>query len=101
MQSLKSINVLVVGAGISGSVVARTLHSEGVNVTLVDKSRGAGGRLSTKRTAVGRFNYGAPDFEVKSDGFNDEVVRWCTIGLLERTVHFHGLRYHAPTAMND
>ena len=100
MDDATKTNVLVVGAGISGSTAARTLQQHGVSVTLVDKGRGAGGRLSSRRTTVGRFNHGAPDFEVKTERFTDYVVRWCTQGLLERTVHLHGLRYHSPTAMN-
>ena len=92
--------ILVVGAGVSGSIAAKTLQDEGLNVTVVDKGRGAGGRLSSRRTELGRFNHGAPDFEVTSPCFERFVKRCCAAGILERTIHFNGARYHAPSAMN-
>lgn len=47
-------SVLVVGAGIAGSIAARTLHDHGHPVTLLDKGRGPGGRLSTRRRGPDR-----------------------------------------------
>ena len=43
------MNVVVVGAGISGSVCAWRLAKSGHKVTLVEKGRGVGGRMSTRR----------------------------------------------------
>ena len=45
--------VAVIGAGISGLFAARTLRDHGVSVTVFDKSRGVGGRMSTRRTDQG------------------------------------------------
>lgn len=100
MQSSNLEKVLVVGAGLSGSIAAQTLHSAGLDVTVFDKARGAGGRLSTKRTPVGRFNFGAPDFRIKSELFGEQVIRWCSEGLLTHTEDQKGIRYRAPEAMN-
>ena len=45
-------NVVVIGAGMSGIACARALQAEGVTVRLIDKGRGVGGRMSTRRAAV-------------------------------------------------
>ncbi len=42
--------IAVVGAGISGLVVSRTLSKAGLVVDLFEKSRGLSGRLSTRRS---------------------------------------------------
>ena len=43
--------IAVVGAGIAGAACAASLQQAGVQVTLFDKSRGVGGRMSTRRAA--------------------------------------------------
>lgn len=43
--------VAVVGAGLAGASCARALHEAGWAVRLFDKSRGAGGRLATRRAS--------------------------------------------------
>ena len=41
--------VAVIGAGMAGATCARLLADAGLDVTLFDKSRGVGGRMSTRR----------------------------------------------------
>jgi renalase len=43
------IDVAVIGAGLSGLVSAQVLSQAGYRVVIVDKSRGLGGRLATRR----------------------------------------------------
>ena len=45
-------DVDVIGAGMSGIACARALQAEGVPVRLIDKGRGIGGRMATRRPAV-------------------------------------------------
>jgi predicted NAD/FAD-dependent oxidoreductase len=54
------LSVVVIGAGISGIVLARRLHDAGHRVRLLEKSRGVGGRISTRREGNLRFDHGAP-----------------------------------------
>ena len=42
-------DVAVIGAGVAGLVCAQQLHSSGYKVVVVDKSRGLGGRVATRR----------------------------------------------------
>ncbi|RVT86012.1 NAD(P)/FAD-dependent oxidoreductase [Inhella crocodyli] len=70
--------VAVVGAGLAGARCASLLREAGLAVTVVDKSRGAGGRLATRRgvwtDAAGqqhtvRWDHGAPGFETTAPDF--------------------------------
>ncbi|MCP5162559.1 MAG: FAD-dependent oxidoreductase [Hahellaceae bacterium] len=62
-------SVAVVGAGVAGLCVASELVAAGVNVTLFDKARGPGGRLSSRRFAQESavFDLGAPYFTVSGN----------------------------------
>lgn len=61
--------VAIIGAGMAGVTAARTLAQAGWPVTLFDKSRGAGGRMATRRTAWGGFDHGAQFFTVRDARF--------------------------------
>lgn len=61
--------VAVVGAGMAGIVAARTLAQAGCDVTVFEKSRGAGGRMATRRTDFGGFDHGAQFFTVRDERF--------------------------------
>ena len=42
-------DVAVIGAGIAGLTAARHLHQAGYRILVLEKSRGLGGRLATRR----------------------------------------------------
>lgn len=44
-----TLNIAIIGAGIAGITAARTLAKAGHHVHVFEKSRGAGGRMSTPR----------------------------------------------------
>lgn len=56
--------VAVVGAGVAGLTAARMLADAGHAVTVIEKSRGLGGRLATRRTDRGPVDHGAPGVPV-------------------------------------
>ena len=62
-------SIAVVGAGIAGIACARTLMQAGHRVTVFEKSAGAGGRMSTRRTEFGGFDHGAQYFTVRDARF--------------------------------
>jgi predicted NAD/FAD-dependent oxidoreductase len=59
----------VIGAGMAGIACARTLMQAGHEVTVFEKSRGAGGRMATRRTEFGGFDHGTQYFTVRDARF--------------------------------
>jgi hypothetical protein len=84
---MKSKTVLVVGAGISGLLAATVLKENGIEVTVVDKGRGAGGRMSTRRLDLDHtcayFDHGAQYFTVSNADFARYVERWLALGIIK------------------
>lgn len=75
--------VAIVGAGISGLMCARTLADHGFSVTVFEKSRGVGGRMSTRRTPEDlRFDHGAQYFTARDERFQRYVKSWIHDGLV-------------------
>jgi renalase len=62
-------NIAIVGAGIAGVTCARTLQEAGHSVQVFEKSRGFGGRMSTRQTPFGSFDHGAQYFTVRDARF--------------------------------
>ncbi len=58
-------SVAIVGAGLSGALVASGLIRRGCEVTLFDKSRGTGGRLASARIGGAAMDLGAPAFSTQ------------------------------------
>ena len=67
---------VIVGAGISGLLAANTLKQEGWTITVLDKGRGVGGRMATRRVGEGTFDHGAQFFTVRSERFANLVEGW-------------------------
>jgi predicted NAD/FAD-dependent oxidoreductase len=74
---------LVVGAGIAGLMAARSLQAAGRKVIVLDKGRGVGGRMATRRIEDGTFDHGAQFFTVRSSRFQRFVDRWLEAGTAE------------------
>lgn len=63
------MEILVIGAGITGLRATHKLDMAGHAVTLVDKGRGPGGRCATRRADAFAFDHGAPGLRVTDDSF--------------------------------
>jgi renalase len=74
---------IVVGAGMSGLVVARELSAAGGRVVVLDEGSEAGGRMATRRMGNGTFDHGAQFFTVRSERFETLVVEWLEAGVIE------------------
>lgn len=68
--------VLILGAGLSGLTAARQLEAAGVKAVVVDKGRGIGGRMATRRFDGGVFDHGAQFFTARSDEFKSLLNEW-------------------------
>ena len=68
--------ILIIGAGLSGLSAARQLQKGGHEVVVLDKGRGIGGRMATRRFAGGVFDHGAQFFTVRSDEMRVELAQW-------------------------
>jgi photolyase PhrII len=79
----KHQRVVVIGAGMAGLTSARILEDQGHEVTVVDKARGAGGRMSTRREGDHRFDHGAQYFTAHDPRFLRHVYAWRERGLVE------------------
>jgi hypothetical protein len=62
-------DVLVIGAGLAGATAARALVDAGRRVIVLDKGRGPGGRLSTRRVDGGTFDHGAAVLQASDGAF--------------------------------
>ena len=74
--------VAIVGAGMAGLSCAAALKTAGASITLFDKSRGPGGRMSTRRSAHRRYDHGAQYFTARDPDFQAVVARWTADGLV-------------------
>ncbi len=76
------LRICVVGAGMSGLTAARVLSHQGHDVVVVDKARGPGGRMSTRRIDDLRFDHGAQYFTARDPHFSRHVTAWLNRGLV-------------------
>ena len=95
MNSLLSENIYdiaIVGAGAAGSYCAHRLQAVGLDVCVIDKSRGTGGRASSKRLASDGVpanldaqqscELGAPFFHLEDQQLAESVNSWLAAGVI-------------------
>ena len=84
------MKIAVLGSGVAGLSAARELQSRGISVKLFDKSRGVGGRMSTRYAGDWEFDHGAQYFTAQDPDFKAEIdaavaagvaARWPATGL--------------------
>lgn len=82
MKEMHRPHVAIVGAGLSGAFLSNLLIDKGLKVSIYEKSRGTGGRLSSCRLGESSADLGAPFFNPKTDFFKlwleqqSSVSRW-------------------------
>ena len=76
------MKIVVVGAGISGCVCAYRLAEAGHDVILVEKGRGVGGRMATRRMGGARIDHGAQFFTVRDQRMKDLLAKWQSVGIV-------------------
>ncbi|MEG3085725.1 FAD-dependent oxidoreductase [Sphingomonas sp. PB2P12] len=82
------MKVAIVGAGVAGLSCAVRLQQGGCDVTVLDKGRGAGGRMSTRWIAVPggevAFDHGAQYLTLRDPAFVDAMRDWEAAGVVAR-----------------
>ncbi|WP_027467887.1 NAD(P)/FAD-dependent oxidoreductase [Deefgea rivuli] len=77
-------DVIVVGAGMAGLSAAQQLRAAGRRVLVLEKSRGIGGRMATRRTDAAQWDHGAQYFTARSAVFRRQVAQWLRAKVIAR-----------------
>lgn len=96
--------IAVIGAGLAGLSCAQALVQAGQSVHVFDKSRGPGGRMSTRRAedpaGLWQCDHGAQYFTARDATFRAEVARWQQAGVAAlwdaRLASFDGSTWSTP-----
>jgi renalase len=80
---------LIIGGGMAGLIAGTVLQRHGIAVTVLDKGRGIGGRLATRRIehpvyGTGIFDYGMQAFSVSEQQSQVWVDEWLERGIVDR-----------------
>ena len=96
------MKIIILGAGMAGLSTARILTQNGHEVTLLDKGRGVGGRMATRKIELAKADHGAQYFSVKSPEFRlfiDELIAQNIISEWQ-VPQRENVRYIGRTGMN-
>ncbi len=69
------MRIAIIGAGVSGLCAAKELREAGHSVTVFEKSRGVGGRLSSRYAGPYEYDHGAQYFTVTENRFRSLVLK--------------------------
>ncbi len=77
-----TVDVLIIGAGVAGLIAAREIQSAGRSVLLLDKGRGPGGRLASRRIGAATFDHGAQFITTRDARFKAILQQGAEAGLI-------------------
>ena len=77
------IKIAIIGAGLSGITFAHLLQDY-ADITLFEKARGVGGRMSTRRAEPYFFDHGTQYFTARTQRFQDFIQILIGKGIIER-----------------
>ena len=79
------MNFAIIGAGMAGLACADFLTADEHSISLFDKGRGPGGRMSTRRLQTSRgevtIDHGAQYFTARDPAFRRLVSTWSELGI--------------------
>lgn len=87
--------ILIIGAGLTGLLAAIDLQNAGYQTVVVDKGRGVGGRLASRRIGSATFDHGAQFITTRTPRFTSLIKEWESLGLVsewfrsEKSDHIH------------
>ena len=79
----QTADVLVIGAGMAGLTSAAELQRAGCRVLVLDKGRGVGGRLASRRIEGAAFDHGAQFITARTSRFAELVEEGRRAGVVE------------------
>ena len=82
-SSEQNTDVLIIGAGMAGLTAAAELLRAGRRVRVVDKGRGVGGRLASRRIGEASFDHGAQFITTRDPRFAAALEGWRQTGVVE------------------
>jgi len=92
---------LIIGAGMAGLTAGGALPARGWDAALLDKGRGVGGRMTTRRMGKSRFDHGAQFLTLRDMRFQEAVKRWQSLNWVVPWFGEGGhVRYRALGGMN-
>ncbi len=80
----RRLRVAVIGAGLAGVAAARILADHNHDVVIVEKSRGPGGRMASRRRDETRFDHGAQYFTARDPRMLQHLESWQRDGIVEQ-----------------
>lgn len=79
-------DILVIGGGMAGLSAATALAATGQRIVVLDKGRGPGGRMATRRVEIAgaqaSFDHGAQYFTARDPAFRAQVAQWERAGVV-------------------
>ncbi|MGO1246539.1 MAG: NAD(P)/FAD-dependent oxidoreductase [Oceanisphaera sp.] len=72
-------SIAIIGAGLAGLTLARELRDQ-AEISLFEKARGLGGRMSTRRNATHQWDHGAQFFTARSQAFTSLLAPFIDAG---------------------
>lgn len=75
------MEILIVGAGLTGLVAAQALHRRNLSALVVEKGRLVGGRLATRGLGAGQADTGAQFITARTPAFQHMLAEWEARGL--------------------
>jgi predicted NAD/FAD-dependent oxidoreductase len=77
LEPVEKVDIAIIGSGITGLSCARRLTLAGLQPLILDKGRGVGGRVATRRVEGYQFDHGAQYVHAKTSGFSrviEEII---------------------------
>lgn len=102
-MSSENKRIAIIGAGMTAAACVRALTDQKVSIDVFEKSRGAGGRMATRRLDdVITADHGAQYFTARSDPFKQAVREWQEAGVISNwNVHDGRDCFAGTPAMNS
>jgi len=99
MTEQSTTDILIIGAGLAGLLAATELQASGFHPLVVDKGRGVGGRLASRRIGSATFDHGAQFITARTPRFAALLNELQGLGLVtewyrganETHIYWHGV----------